>query len=133
MAKILLVEDHKDSRDLIRLVLEMEGHTIVEASTGEDGLKMAPTFRPDLVILDISLAGDFDGIETLKRLRTDAAFDKTPVVALTAHAMKNDEDAIMSAGFDRYMTKPIVDFNEFKIEINEQLVKGRSNGSGTPN
>jgi two-component system cell cycle response regulator DivK len=111
----------------------MEGHTIVEASTGEDGLKIAPAFRPDMVILDISLAGDIDGIETLKRLRTDTAFDKTPVVALTAHAMKNDEEAIMDAGFDHYMTKPIVDFNEFKIEINERLVKGRSNGSNSPN
>lgn len=129
MAKILLVEDHKDSRDLIRLVLEMEGHTIVEASSGEDGLKVAPSFRPDLVILDISLAGDIDGVETLKRLRADDAFQKTPVVALTAHAMKNDREAILAAGFDRYMTKPIVDFNEFKVEINEQLIHGRSNGA----
>jgi len=111
----------------------MEGHTIVEASTGEDGLKIAPAFRPDLVILDISLAGDFDGIETLKRLRSDTNFDKTPVVALTAHAMKTDEEDIMNAGFDHYMTKPIVDFNEFKIAINDRIVKGRSNGSGTPN
>jgi two-component system cell cycle response regulator DivK len=107
----------------------MEGHTIVEASSGEDGLKVAPSFRPDLVILDISLAGDIDGVETLKRLRADDAFQKTPVVALTAHAMKNDREAILAAGFDRYMTKPIVDFNEFKVEINEQLIHGRSNGA----
>ena len=133
MAKILLVEDHKDSRELIRLVLEMEGHTIVEVSTGEDGLKLAPTFQPDLVILDISLAGEIDGVETLKRLRTDTAFDKTPVVALTAHAMKNDRETILSAGFDHYLTKPIVDLNEFKIEINGQLATGRSNGSGAKN
>ena len=133
MAKILLVEDHKDSRELIRLVLEMEGHTIVEVSTGEDGLKLAPTFQPDLVLLDISLAGEIDGIETLKRLRSDTAFDKTPVVALTAHAMKNDMETILSAGFDYYMTKPIVDLNEFRVEINGQLTTGRSNGSRVKN
>ena len=126
MAKILLVEDHKDSRDLIRLVLELDGHTLVEAASGEDSLKVAGSFRPDLIILDISLAGDIDGIETLKRLRTDAAFDSTPVVALTAHAMKSDAETIMAAGFDRYLTKPIVDFEAFKVEIDDQLRNGRN-------
>ena len=126
MAKILLIEDHKDSRDLIRLVLELDGHTLVEATSGEDGLKVAAGFRPDLVILDISLAGDIDGIETLNRLRTDARFDATPVVALTAHAMKTDEQTIIAAGFDRYLTKPIIDFEAFKGQINDQIQNGRN-------
>ena len=126
MAKILLIEDHQDSRDLIRIVLEIDDHTIVEAATGEDGLKLAKQFAPELILLDISLAGEIDGMETARRLRDDAAFDRTNIFALTAHAMKNDEEMILSAGFDKYFTKPILDFEAFKAEINRAVLSGRN-------
>lgn len=127
MAKILLVEDHQDSRDLIRFVLEIDDHTIVEAATGEEGLKLAKQFAPELILLDISLAGEIDGMETARRLRSDNAFDRTVIFALTAHAMKNDEQMILSAGFDKYFTKPIVDFEVFRAEINKAVLNGRGN------
>lgn len=125
MAKILLVEDHQDSRDLIRFVLEIDDHTIVEATTGEEGLTLAKQFSPELILLDISLAGAIDGMETARRLRSDAAFDRTVIFALTAHAMKNDEKVILAAGFDKYITKPIVDFEVFRTTINKAVSNGR--------
>jgi two-component system cell cycle response regulator DivK len=125
VAKILLVEDHPDSRDLIRFVLEIDDHTIVEASTGEEGLKLATQFAPDLILLDISLAGEIDGMETARRLRREATSAQTVIFALTAHAMKNDEEMILAAGFDKYFTKPIVDFEIFRAEINKALLNGR--------
>ena len=125
MAKILLIEDHQDSRDLIRYVLEIDDHTVVEASTGEDGIRLSKPFTPELILLDISLAGEIDGMETARRLRRDTAFDKTVIIALTAHAMKNDEEMILAAGCDKYFTKPIVDFEVFRAEINRALIEGR--------
>ena len=126
MAKILLIEDHQDSRDLIRIVLEIDEHTIVEAATGEEGSKLAKQFAPDLILLEISLAGDIDGMEAATRLRADSAFDKTVILALTAHAMKDDEQMILASGCDKYFTKPIVDFEAFRAEINKALVNRRS-------
>jgi CheY-like chemotaxis protein len=127
VAKILLIEDHQDSRDLIRFVLEIDEHTIVEAGTGEEGIKLAKQFAPDLILMDISLAGEIDGLEASRRLRADSAFDKTVIFALTAHAMKKDEEMILAAGCDKYFTKPIVDFDLFRAEINKSLINGRAN------
>ncbi|MDQ4120528.1 MAG: response regulator [Acidobacteriota bacterium] len=117
MAKILVVEDHADSRDLVRLVLETEGYTITEASTAEDGVKLAKSESPDLILMDVSLAGKFDGLEATKMLREDLRFRKTPIIALTAHVLKQDKEVILSAGFDNYLSKPIIDFEEFKSRI----------------
>ena len=125
MANILLVEDHGDSREVIRIALETGGHTVADASTGEDGINMLERFSPNLIILDISLAGDIDGIETLRRLRAMRTLDSVPVFALTAHAMAQDRAAITEAGFDKYLTKPIVDFDEFNAAVNEGIVNGR--------
>ena len=130
MAKILLIEDHQDSRDLIRIVLEIDEHTVVEVATAEEGLRLAKQFNPELIIMDISLAGEIDGLEATRRLRCDAAFDRTVIFALTAHAMKNDEDMILAAGCDKYFTKPIVDFEVFRQEIAKALVRGRDGGGG---
>jgi CheY-like chemotaxis protein len=71
MAKILVVEDEQDNRDLVRFALEFGAHEIVEAVTGEDGLALASESEPDLVLLDISLPGPIDGIEVARKLRLD--------------------------------------------------------------
>ena len=86
MAKILFVEDDADIRDLVRLALEDE-HEILSTETAEDGLLQAAEHAPDIILMDISLGGAFDGLEAAGRLRADPRFDRTPVVALTAHAM----------------------------------------------
>jgi CheY-like chemotaxis protein len=104
----------------------MEGYTIVEAATGEEGLSLAKQFKPDLILMDISLAGDIDGLEASRHLRADSAFDKTIIFALTAHAMKNDEEMILASGCDKYYTKPIVDFDNFRQEIAKSLIEGRN-------
>lgn len=129
MAKVLLVEDHQDSRDLISTILEIDGHVVEQAARGEDGLRMAVDAPPDMIILDISLAGEIDGIETLRRLRDHAALDHIPVYALTAHAMVGDQQTIANAGFDKYLMKPIIDFDEFRLEISNALTHGRKRSS----
>ena len=132
MAKILLIEDHQDSRDLIRIVLEIDEHTVVEVASAEEGLKLARQFAPELIIMDISLAGEIDGLEATRRLRADAAFDGTVIFALTAHAMQRDEETILAAGCDQYFTKPIVDFEIFRQEIAKALISGRGTNQKHP-
>ena len=82
MAKILVVEDDRDIRDLIRMVLEMGGHELHDAATGEDGLAQAIRLRPDAILMDLSLAGAIDGLESTRRLRADSSFDQTPIIDL---------------------------------------------------
>jgi two-component system, cell cycle response regulator DivK len=126
MAKILIVEDHRDTREMLRLLLEMEGYEIIEAHTGEEGLSAAREFAPDLILMDISLAGEINGLEATRRLRAEAAFDSTVIIALTAHAMKGDREMTFAAGCDDYQTKPIIDFAEFRQSIADAIKRGRN-------
>ena len=125
MAKILIIEDHPDTRELLRLMLEMEGYEITEARTGEEGVRFANENVPDLILMDISLAGEISGWEATQRLRSDPKFDKTIIVALTAHAMKDDRDTTFAYGCDEYWTKPILDFPQFQRSIREIIERGR--------
>jgi two-component system cell cycle response regulator DivK len=127
MAKILIIEDHPDTRELLRLMLEMESYEIAEARTGEEGVRKANEDVPDLILMDISLAGEISGWEATKRLRADPKFDRTIIVALTAHAMKDDRDTTFAYGCDEYRTKPILDFPEFQRAIGEMIARGRQN------
>ena len=126
MAKILIIEDHPDTRELLRLMLEMQGYDIMEARAGEEGVRKAKEFLPDLILMDISLAGEISGWEATERLRSDPQFDNTIIVALTAHAMKDDRDTTFAHGCDEYWTKPILDFPEFQRAIGEMLAHGRA-------
>lgn len=125
MAKILLVEDEPDTRELVRLTLELDGHEVVEAATAEEAIAKAHTVRPGLILMDLSLAGQFDGLEATKRLRADPAFDETPIVALTAHAMQGDRERSLAAGCDEHWTKPIIDLATFKKEVATTAERGR--------
>lgn len=129
MAKILIIEDHADTRELLRLILEMENYEIAETSAGEEGVAKAQTFAPDLILMDISLAGKINGWEAARLLRSDPQFDNTIIVALTAHAMKEDREATLAHGCDVYWTKPILDFPEFQRAIAEMIAVGRQNAS----
>lgn len=126
MAKILIIEDHPDTREVLRLLLEMDGYEITEARTGEDGIAVAKKILPDLILMDISLAGEIDGLEAARRLRADAAFDKTIIIALTAHAMKGDREMTLESGCDDYQTKPVIDFVEFRRLIADAIRYGRN-------
>ncbi|HEY8562148.1 MAG TPA: response regulator [Pyrinomonadaceae bacterium] len=125
MAKILIVEDHPDTRELLRLMLEMDGYEIAEARDGEEGVRKAHEAVPNLILMDISLAGEISGWEATQRLRADSKFDDTIIVALTAHAMKDDRDTTFAYGCDEYWTKPILDFPEFQRSIREMVALGR--------
>ena len=107
MPTLAVVEDNADNRLLLQALLA-ETYTIVEYENGADALAGFAQARPDLVLLDISLP-QMDGMEILRRIRADATLKSLPVVALTAHAMSGDREKFLAAGFDDYVTKPIVD------------------------
>ena len=103
---ILVVEDKETNRKLVRDVLRFRGYEVAEATSAEDGLEMARTLRPALILMDIHLPG-MDGIAALEHLRADPTTKKIPVIALTASAMPDEQETILAAGFDAYETKPI--------------------------
>ena len=105
--KLALVEDNPDNRLLVWAILEDE-YEISEYESGRDAVEGLGDDIPDLVLLDISLP-EMDGTEVLAWIRTQDALKNIPVIALTAHAMTGDREKYLSAGFDDYVTKPIVD------------------------
>jgi len=107
MKKIAVVEDNPDNRLLVQVILEPL-YEVVEFETGQEALDGLPKEKPDLVLLDISLP-EMDGTEVLRRIRADDRLRSLPVIALTAHAMAGDREKYIAAGFNDYVTKPIVD------------------------
>ena len=122
MKKIAVVEDNPDNRLLVRVILESL-YEVVEYETGFAALDGLPGERPDLVLLDISLP-EMDGTEVLRRIRADAQLRALPVIALTAHAMSGDREKYLEAGFNDYVTKPIVDENVLLDAIQKLLPAG---------
>jgi two-component system cell cycle response regulator DivK len=104
--KILIVEDNQDSRELIVKILKNRGYQLIEAVDGEDALEKAITERPDLILMDISIP-KIDGYEVTRMLKSRKEFKYTPIVALTAHAMKGDREKAMESGCEGYIAKPI--------------------------
>jgi two-component system cell cycle response regulator DivK len=106
MSKILVIEDNTANMTLAVFLLNTGGHTVLNAATAEAGLTLARNGRPDLILMDIQLPG-MDGLEATVLLKTDEATRDIPVVALTALAMKGDEERILAAGCDGYIAKPM--------------------------
>jgi CheY-like chemotaxis protein len=119
MATLAVVEDNADNRLLLRAILG-DIYSLVEYETGADALAGLARTRPDVVLLDISLPG-MDGTEVLRRIRGDAGLCTLPVIALTAHAMSGDREKFLAAGFDDYVTKPIVDETRLLTAIKHLL------------
>ena len=103
---ILIVEDNEKNRRLVRDVLQFKGYQTIESETGEEGVELARSRQPALVLMDIQLPG-IDGITALKQLRDDPATRAIRVMAVTASAMTQDRQTILAAGFDGYQSKPI--------------------------
>lgn len=104
--KILIVEDNQDSRELVVKILKNKGYQLIEAVDGEDALEKAIAERPDLILMDISIP-KIDGYEVTRRLKSRKEFKYTPIIALTAHAMKGDREKAMESGCEGYIAKPI--------------------------
>jgi two-component system, cell cycle response regulator DivK len=106
MAKILIVEDNLANMTLATLLVEAAGHAVISAVDAEAGLTLARAEQPDLILMDIQLPG-MDGLEATALLKRDDVTRAIPVIALTALAMKGDEERIRAAGCDGYIAKPI--------------------------
>ena len=121
MSLILIVEDNPRNMKLVRDVLQVKGHTTLEAVNAEDGIVLATERIPDLILMDIQLPG-MNGIDALRVLRGDPATAGIPVAAVTASVMQQDRRMITEAGFDAYIGKPI-NLREF-IETVRTLLEG---------
>lgn len=106
MALILIADDNASSRELIRTVLENEGHSVIEAVDGQQALDRVQEQAPNLIILDIHMPR-LDGIGVIKQLQADSRSAVIPILALTASAMPEDRHRTLKAGVTTYMTKPV--------------------------
>ena len=119
MSKILLVEDNEDNRDMLLRRLERKGFDVVIAVNGEEGVEMASSTSPDLILMDMSLPV-LDGWGATKKIKTNDETKHIPVIALTAHVMVGDREKTIAAGCDDYDTKP-VDFKSLLLKMDALL------------
>ena len=106
MARILLVEDNEMNRDMLSRRLSRRGFEVLLAENGQSGVELAASEQPDVVLMDMSLPV-MDGWEAARRIKSDPATAKIPVIALTAHAMASDRDRAIASGCDDYDSKPV--------------------------
>lgn len=107
MITVLLIEDNEMNRDMLSRRLERKGYRIVTAEDGRQGVELAGQIQPDIILMDLSLPV-LDGWEATRILKGSARTGHIPVIALTAHAMKSDEEKAYQAGCDDFDTKPVV-------------------------
>ena len=119
MSTILIVEDNAKNLKLARDLLQAKGYDTLEATTGEQGVALALSHRPDLVLMDIQLP-DISGIEAFERLRADPRAAALSVVAFTASVTPSDRNRIMQAGFSGFVAKPI-ELKEFLATVKRML------------
>ena len=118
---LLIVDDNPTNLKLARVLLSGEGYEVRTANDAEEALQMLPTFRPRLILMDIQLPG-IDGLELTRRLKQDPERRDIVIIALTAYAMKGDEEKAFAAGCDGYVTKPI-DPDRLLATIEQHLVR----------
>ena len=119
MLRILIIEDSPVNMALTVAILENAGHGVLQADHAVEGIEIARREQPDLILMDIQLP-DLDGLTATRMLKSDPRTAKLPVIALTAFAMKGDEDETRAAGCDGYVTKPIR-YKEFLAEVDNVL------------
>jgi two-component system, cell cycle response regulator DivK len=119
VSKVLIIEDNPTNMTLAIFLLKSVGHAVLSATDAEAGLALAREEQPDLILMDIQLPG-MDGLEATALLKGDALTRAIPVIALTALAMKGDEERIRAAGCDGYIAKPMR-YQEFLKTVAEQL------------
>jgi len=127
MATILIVEDNPANMSLAVFLVESAGHTVLTATDAEAGLRLAHDEHPALILMDIQLP-HMDGLQATVLLKHDEATHAIPVIALTALAMKGDEERIRAAGCDGYIAKPMR-YQEFLATIAAQLARSSNEAS----
>jgi len=120
---VLIIEDNEKNMKLTRDILQYHGFATVEATTGEDGVALAMSCDPALILMDIQLPG-IDGVTALERIRHEGTTSRIPIVAMTASVMKEDRERFDKAGFDGFITKPI-DVRAFPQQVRDAIAKGR--------
>jgi two-component system cell cycle response regulator DivK len=123
VARVLIIEDNAANMTLATFLVQTAGHTVISATDAEAGLALAHAERPDIILMDIQLPG-MDGLEATAQLKGDDATRSIPVIALTALAMKGDEERIRAAGCDDYIAKPLAYRDLFAV-IAAQLSASR--------
>ena len=116
---ILLADDNPGNREVARLALEAVGYEVIEAADGREALELARSLLPTLLILDIQMPV-LDGYGVISQLRQDDRFAATPAIAMTAFAMRGDEERALAAGFTRHISKP-VNFSNLRQMVAELL------------
>jgi two-component system cell cycle response regulator DivK len=116
---VLIVEDNTSNIKLFRELIGIVGYETLEAYDGKQGIEMAKAHKPDLILMDISMPV-MDGLEATRILKSDPQTKNIPIIALTSHAMKGDEEKVRAAGCEGYMTKPI-DTRNFLKEVRKYL------------
>jgi CheY-like chemotaxis protein len=106
MSKVLIAEDNAVNRELLRELLEMHDHMVVEACNGEEALQLLEDSKPEILLLDLGMPV-MDGYETIRKIREKPTLTALPVLAVTAYAMHGDKERILSCGFNGYLSKPI--------------------------
>jgi CheY-like chemotaxis protein len=124
--KILIIEDNEQNLYLLSYILNKHGYVIEAARNGEEGIKAAVSFSPDLILLDVQLPG-MDGYAVARRLRADPDLRDIPIVAVTSYAMMGDRERAIESGCTGYIKKPI-DPDIFVSQVENHLAKGISGG-----
>jgi len=120
-ATVLLVEDTEDNRFMMRRLLEMSGYAVIEATNGEEAVRLAESERPALILMDLSLPV-LDGLAATRAIRKLDGFKETPIVAVSAHDTSDFQSEALAAGCNSYITKPI-DFSQLETLIARLLGK----------
>ena len=104
--RILIVEDQEDNRKIMRDLLTHAEYEVIEATSGDEGVAMAESHAPDVILMDIQLPG-FDGYEAARRIKANPALHHIPIIAVTSYALSGDEEKARDAGCDAYFSKPV--------------------------
>lgn len=120
MPRILIIEDNEENRESLARRLQRRGYDIVMAADGQQGVEMAKSERPDLILMDMNMP-ILDGWRASQMIRTESATEMLPIIGLSAHAVSGDREKALQAGCSEYHTKP-VDFSQLMTQI-EALIR----------